>query len=93
MTPDEKLQKLMLEAIPDGTFGGARRVSRPASRRDDAPQPSQSAWTVDQQAKHLAELAAALDGFELDDDYAKRKRDRYQEQRAHLRLVRRGEAA
>lgn len=73
-------EKLMAEAIPTGTFGRAR----PARRQETAPAP---AWTPEEQAAHRAELDAALDGFELDDDYASNKRDRYREQRAHLRLV------
>lgn len=77
MTPYERL---MAEAIPTGTFGRAR----PARRQQTDPAP---AWAVEEQAAHLATLNAALDGFELDDEYASNKRDRYREQRAHLRLV------
>jgi hypothetical protein len=77
MTPYERL---MAEALPTGTFGHAR----PATRRNAQPSP---AWTPEQQAAHRAELDAALDGFELDDEYANHKRDRYREQRAHLRLI------
>ncbi|GLP64260.1 hypothetical protein TUSST3_08800 [Streptomyces sp. TUS-ST3] len=77
MTPYERL---MDEALPTGTFGHAR----PTGRRAAEPAPM---WTPAEQAAHLATLNAALDGFELDDDYASNKRDRYREQRAHLRLV------
>lgn len=77
MTPYERL---MAEAVPTGTFGHAR----PPKRQHTEPAP---AWSPAEQARHRAELDAALDGFELDDDYANRKRDRYREQRTHLRLV------
>ncbi|MET9150008.1 hypothetical protein ABZX82_01815 [Streptomyces griseoflavus] len=77
MTPYERL---MAEAVPTGTFGHAR----PTRRQHAEPAP---AWTPAQQARHRAELEAALDGFELDDDYASHKRDRYREKRAHLRLI------
>lgn len=77
MTPYERL---MAEAIPTGRFGHAR----PTGRRTAEPAP---AWTAEEQAEHLATLNAALDGFELDDDYASNKRDRYRQQRAHLRLI------
>lgn len=77
MTPYERL---MAEAVPTGTFGHAR----PPKRQRTEPAPM---WTPQEQARHRAELDAALDGFELDDDYANRKRDRYREQRTHLRLV------
>jgi hypothetical protein len=73
-------ERLMAEAIPTGTFGHAR----PTRRHKAAPAP---AWTPEQQAAHRADLDAALDGFELDDEYANHKRDRYREQRAHLRLI------
>lgn len=77
MTPYEKL---MAEAVPTGTFGRARPPKR--QRAEPAPR-----WTPAEQARHRAELDAALDGFELDDEYANRKRDRYREQHAHLRLI------
>lgn len=73
-------ERLLAEAIPTGTFGHAR----PAQRRASEPAPK---WTPKEQAAHVAALDAALDGFELDDEYAEHKRDRYREQRAHLRLV------
>ncbi|GGW99022.1 hypothetical protein [Streptomyces chartreusis] len=77
MTPYEKL---MAEALPTGTFGHAR----PPKHQRTEPAP---AWTPAEQARHRAELDAALNGFELDDAYANNKRDRYREQRAHLQLV------
>jgi hypothetical protein len=73
-------ERLMAEAVPTGTFGRAR----PVSRQETAQAP---AWTPQEQADHLATLNAALDGFELDDDYASNKRDRHRRQRAHLHLV------
>jgi hypothetical protein len=77
MTPYERL---MAEAIPTGTFGRAR----PTAVRNAEPAP---AWTPEEQARHRAELDAALNGFELRDEYAEHKRDRYREKRTHLRLV------
>jgi len=73
-------ERLMAEALPTGTFGHARPTRR--QRAEPAP-----AWTAEQQAAHRAELLAALDGFELSDRQADLKRDRYQAQRAHLRLI------
>jgi hypothetical protein len=43
------LEALLAEARPDGTFGG---------KRHPAP------WTPDEQARHRADLLAALDGTE-----------------------------
>jgi hypothetical protein len=83
MTPYERL---MAEAIPTGTFGGARppKPRRPAAAT--APP-----WTPEQQAQHVATLLEELDGWEWHDDYAdaKRERDqeRYQRERAPLRLI------
>lgn len=73
-------ERLMAEAVPTGSFGRAQ-----PSRRQ--PVESASAWTPEEQVAHLATLNAALAGFELDDEYASNKRDRYREQRVHLRLV------
>jgi hypothetical protein len=73
-------ERLMAEAVPTGTFGRAR----PTTQQHTGTAP---AWTPTQQARHLAELEAALDGFELADEYASHKRDRYREKRAHLRLI------
>ncbi|MFG3127426.1 hypothetical protein ACGFZU_06955 [Streptomyces tendae] len=47
----------MAEAIPTGTFGRART----APVREATPAPS---WTTEEQARHRAELEAALAGFE-----------------------------
>ncbi|MFF3928194.1 hypothetical protein [Streptomyces hirsutus] len=77
MTPYERL---MAEAVPTGTFGRARPVQ--GRRTESAP-----AWRPEEQARHRAELEAALNGFELDDEYASHKRDRYRERRANLRLI------
>lgn len=80
MTARDAYERLMAEAIPTGTFGRARPAQ--PRRGEQAP-----AWTPEEQARHRAELDAALDGFELDDEYASHKRERYRQQRAHLRLV------
>jgi len=73
-------ERLMAEAVPTGSFGRARPPKR--QRAESAPR-----WTPEEQAAHLATLNAALDGFELDDEYASNKRDRYREQRANLRVI------
>jgi hypothetical protein len=46
------LERTLAEAQPDGTFGGTR--TRPAP------------WTPDEQARHYADLEAALTGWEWD---------------------------
>lgn len=67
-------ERLMAEAIPTGTFGHAL-----------PPRPPQAAytprWTPGEQAQHLADLLAALDGWHETSDRAEQKRGR------HLRLV------
>lgn len=70
MTP---LDRLLAEAIPDGTFGG----SRPTTRH---PQPTPHLWTPDQQQAHYAELDAALEGWDWD-------RPRRRTERRHLRAL------
>lgn len=50
------LDRLLAEAAPDGSFGGAR-TARPC------PQPARPVWTPEQQAAHRAGLEAALDGW------------------------------
>ncbi|MEU6543939.1 hypothetical protein [Streptomyces sp. NPDC046859] len=79
-------ERLMAEAVPTGTFGRARPAQPRPTRQQRTAEPA-PAWTPEEQARHRAELDAALDGFELDDEYATHKRDRYRRQRAHLRLV------
>ena len=54
MTP---YARLMAEAVPTGTFGRAR----PATPRSAEPEPR---WTPEEQARHRAELEAALAGTE-----------------------------
>jgi hypothetical protein len=67
------MERLLAEAIPDGTFGGARTLTR--------HQPTQPARTPDPQAaEHYAELAAVLDGWEWDEDHRN-------EERRRLRLI------
>ena len=51
--------QLAAEAVPDGTFGGARPGAR-------APQPAPRLWTADQQQAHYDELDAALEGWDWD---------------------------
>jgi len=80
MTARDAFERLMAEAVPTGTFGRARTARRQSA--EPAPR-----WTPEEQARHRADLDAALDGFELGDEYASHKRDRYREKRAHLRLV------
>lgn len=54
MTPYERL---MAEAVPTGTFGRAR----PTRQQQAEPAPR---WTPEEQARHRAELEAALAGTE-----------------------------
>lgn len=79
MTP---LERLLAEAIPTGTFGHARP---PAPVRREV-----GSWTPEEQAAHRAELDAALDGWQSDDEHDERKRT-YSRKRArehrHLRVV------
>ena len=48
------LDRLLLESVPDGTFGGAR----PLRRRDRTTEPARR--PDPRAAEHLAELAAAI---------------------------------
>ncbi|MEV0691809.1 hypothetical protein [Streptomyces sp. NPDC050388] len=70
MTPYERL---MAEEIPTGTFGHAR-PPRPQERHARP-------WTPKEQAQHLAELNAALDGWQDTSERAQQKRVR------HLHLI------
>lgn len=70
MTPYERL---MAEAIPTGTFGHPQPTK-----------PHDEPWTTDEQAQHLADLAAAVKGWQNPAKAAQRDRDR---DRRHLRLV------
>ncbi|KMS79574.1 hypothetical protein ACH49_12160 [Streptomyces leeuwenhoekii] len=94
MSARDAYERLMAEAIPTGTFGGAR----PASNRAVAARSAETVprWTPEEQARHRAELDAALDGWEWDDEYADRRRDRDREyrrdRRVHFRVID-GEAA
>lgn len=67
-------ERLMAEALPTGTFGHAL----PPGQRATPP-----AWTPEEQAQHLADLTAALDGWHSQDEHDVRKRQRHR----HLRLV------
>lgn len=79
MTP---LERLLAEEIPTGTFGHARPPA--PVRREVRP------WTPAEQAAHCAELDAALDGWQSDDEHDERKRtynrDRARDRR-HLRVI------
>jgi hypothetical protein len=46
-------ERLMAEAVPTGTFGRARPTTQ-------QPTDTTPAWTAEEQARHLAELLAAL---------------------------------
>ncbi|WP_329311670.1 hypothetical protein [Streptomyces sp. NBC_01262] len=61
MTPDQE-QRLLAEAIPDGSFGGPRSTpdAPPALRPRRPPRPV----TAAEAAQHQADLLAALDGFD-----------------------------
>lgn len=67
-------ERLMAEELPTGTFGHAR----PPRPTHDRPAPS---WTPAQQARHLADLLAALDGWHDTSQQAEQKRTR------HLHLI------
>lgn len=71
MTPYERL---MAEALPTGTFGHAT-PHKPPHDRPARP------CTPAEQAQHLADLLAALDGWEDHSERAEKKRQR------HLRLI------
>lgn len=63
------LERLLAEAVPDGTFGGARTLRR--------HQPKQPARQPDPKAaEHYAELAAVLDGWDWDEDHRNQERRR-----------------
>lgn len=95
LTPYERL---MAEDLPTGTFGRSRP---PKTRRTPGPAPaathraveavtppgSHTPWTPEDQARHVADLLAELDGWEWHDEYADAKRERDQDRRTHLRLI------
>lgn len=64
------LDRLLAEAIP----------TRPAP----APKPAHEPWTAEEQAQHLADLAAALNGWHWQDDtsLSKRRREARRRQQA-----------
>lgn len=66
-------ERLMAEAIPTGTFGHAIPPPPPD------PRPIRP-WTPEEQARHVADLLAALDGWVWDEDERA-------DQRRHLRAV------
>jgi len=53
MTP---LERLLLEAIPTGTFGDAQHAPKP-------PAPHARPWTAQEQLDHRRALDEALDGW------------------------------
>lgn len=67
------LERLLAEELPTGTFGHALPPPPPPAR------PIRS-WTPEEQAQHLADLLAALEGWVWDED------ERATERR-HLRAV------
>ncbi|MFG3154254.1 hypothetical protein ACGF7W_19670 [Streptomyces sp. NPDC048219] len=67
-------ERLMAEGVPTGTFGYAL----PPRPREGRPIPG---WTPEEQGQHLADLLAALVGWQATDERAERKRGR------HLRLI------
>lgn len=71
MTP--AYERLMAEAIPTGRFGHPQPTK-----------PHDEPWTTEEQAQHLADLAAALKDWQDPSKTAQRDRDRH---RRHLRLV------
>lgn len=73
MTPYERL---MAEELPTGTFGH----SRPSKAREAHSAP----WTTEEQARHLADLNAALDGWQDPSERAEQKRSRNRPPHLHL---------
>ncbi|WP_437034338.1 hypothetical protein [Streptomyces sp. enrichment culture] len=63
----------MAEAIPTGTFGHSR-----------PPKPHDEPWTPEEQAQHLATLAAALKDWHDPSEQAEADRQRH---RPHLHLI------
>lgn len=78
MTP---LDRLLAEELPTGTFGHAQ----PPKQRPAEHLPYVSRWTPEEQAQHLADLNAALDGWQDPGDRAARDRNRHRP--AHLRVI------
>ncbi|GGV68986.1 hypothetical protein GCM10010294_25290 [Streptomyces griseoloalbus] len=70
MTP---YARLMAEQWPTGTFGHAQPPT--------PPKPHTEPWTTEEQAQHLADLTAALNGWHDPSEQAEHKRTR------HLRLI------
>ena len=73
MTAPTPFDRLLAEELPTGTFGHALPPPEPP------PRPI-TPWTAEEQAQHLADLLAALDGWVWDEE------DRA-ETRRQLRLV------
>lgn len=71
-TPHERLAA---EELPTGTFGRAL-PPRPAQR----PTRRGPTWTPEEQARHCADLLAAIDGWDWD-------RETRDLERRHLRLI------
>ena len=78
MTP---LERLLAEELPTGTFGHAL----PPKPRPAEQLPYVSRWTPEEQTQHLAELNAALDGWQDPGDRASRDRNRHRP--AHLQVI------
>lgn len=95
MAPNDlsPLERLLAEAVPTGTFGHARPAKPPTQRRKAPAGPAARhtapipRWSPEEQARHVAELEAVLDGWQWEDDTS------LSTTRRHLRLVRRSEAA
>ncbi|MDV6290296.1 hypothetical protein R2F25_30265 [Streptomyces sp. UP1A-1] len=64
----------LAEDVPDGTFGGPR--PEPRALR---PEP----WSEEEQARHRAELGAALRGWRDESEPARRDRERHWPRRTH----------
>lgn len=78
MTP---LERLLAEELPTGTFGHAL----PPKPRPAEPLPYVSRWSPEEQAQHLADLTAALDGWHDPGEHAARDRNRHRP--GHLQVV------
>ncbi|MFF4902323.1 hypothetical protein [Streptomyces sp. NPDC001068] len=91
-------ERLMAEQWPTGKFGRGEPVQRPATlpplpTRPPEPRPIRR-WTPEEQAQHMADLLAALDGWQDKSPAAERRREYNRaharetaELRRHLRLL------
>jgi hypothetical protein len=78
VSASDAYERLMAEAVPTGTFGHARPARQ--QQTESAPR-----WTPEEQARHRAELEAALNAIE-------KRGTRRPPQAPHLRVINGGSA-